>query len=526
VSAAASRVAAAASGNWLTQGLALMLYVLYNTRARHHMNDTSPQSAPQTGSHGLRRQLGLRDLLPMQILMVVGVTWAGLAARQGPTHVAFWLLGVLLLFLPVAGVVQYCVKIWPLEGGVYQWTRHALGPFAGFLSAWNFAIWALLVVSSLGIMTATSLSYALGPDAAWMETSKGLINALSLGLFALILLVNIPGLGLGRWVAHFGTAVTVLVTSLLMSLLFFHPHASSAHPHLSPQPPFSLAFPAVTLLSLNLFAKLTFNALTGLEQVAVFAGETRNAARAILRSAWIAAPVIVLIYVSMAGAMLSYTPADRIDLTGPIPQVLAAAFDTGAGRGAGGSAGGGIDIGQLLGRGAILLLAVATVAQYAIIVAETARLPMVAAWDHLLPAWFTRLHPRFRTPTRSLAVIVLLAVLMCLLASAGSGNQEAFQVLVTCGNVCYAINYLLMFSVPLVAGARFGRPAGALLRGACVAGMLVTLLYIVFALIPVVEVNSPGRYALKIALTTLAANLVGAALYWRAASGGGGRLPE
>jgi amino acid transporter len=492
------------------------------------MNDTSQQSTTGTGSHGLRRQLGLRDLLPMQILMVVGITWAGLAARQGPTHVAFWLLGVLLLFLPVAGVVQYCVQIWPLEGGVYQWTRHALGPFAGFLSAWNFAIWALLVVSSLGILTATSLSYALGPGAAWMETSKALINTLSIGLFALILLVNIPGMGLGRWVAHFGTAVTLLVTTLLMGLLVLHPHASSAHPHVSPQRPFSLAFPAVTLLGLNLFAKLTFNALTGLEQVAVFAGETRNAARAILRSAWIAAPVIVLIYVSMAGAMLTYTPADKIDLTGPIPQVLAEAFDSGASSS--------IDIGLLLGRGAILLLAVATVAQYAMIVAETARLPMVAAWDHLLPPWFTRLHPRFGTPTRSLAVIVLLAVLMCLLANAGSGNQEAFQVLVTCGNVCYAINYLLMFSVPLVAGVRFGRRAGLLLRGACIAGMLVTLLYIVVALIPVVEVNSPGLYALKIALTTLAANLVGAALYWRAASGargggagsagGGGSLPE
>ena len=92
----------------------------------------------------------------MQILLVVGVTWAGLAARQGSTHVAFWLLGIVTLFLPVAGVVHYCAKIWPLEGGVYQWTKHAIGPFAGFLSAWNFAIWALFAVSNLGIVTAAS----------------------------------------------------------------------------------------------------------------------------------------------------------------------------------------------------------------------------------------------------------------------------------------------------------------------------------------------------------------------------------
>ena len=52
------------------------------------------------------------------------------------------------------------------------------------------------------------------------------------------------------------------------------------------------------------------------------------------------------------------------------------------------------------------------IAAYTVIVAEASRLPMVAAWDHLFPAWFTRLHPRFRTPTRSLTVIVLLAVLL------------------------------------------------------------------------------------------------------------------
>jgi amino acid transporter len=28
-----------------------------------------------------------------------------------------------------------------------------------------------------------------------------------------------------------------------------------------------------------------------------------------------------------------------------------------------------------------------------------ARLPLVAGWDHLLPAWFTRLHPKHRTPS-------------------------------------------------------------------------------------------------------------------------------
>jgi hypothetical protein len=91
------------------------------------------------------------------------------------------------------------------------------------------------------------------------------------------------------------------------------------------QAPFSLAFPTLTLVSLNLFSKLTFNGLTGLEQIAVFASETRGAARSTLRSACVAAPAIAVMYIAMSGSMLTYTAAVKIDLIGPIPQALVAA---------------------------------------------------------------------------------------------------------------------------------------------------------------------------------------------------------
>lgn len=465
--------------------------------------------------HGLRKELGLRDLVPMQILLVVGITWSGTAARQGSTQVMSWLLGVVFLFIPIAAVVHYCSRLWPLEGGVYQWTRHAFGPFAGFISAWNFLVWSVLTAANLGILTATSLSYALGPRATWMAESHRLIAGLNIGLSILILLVNIPGFGIGRWVSHFGTAVTLMVTGLLLALIFVHPHASVAHPHVPPQRPFSLAFPAMTLASINLFSKLAFNGLSGLEQVAVFAGETRDAGRTILRSAWIAAPGIALIYILMTGSMLTYTPADKVDLNGPIPQVLATAF----GNGVSGSA----DWGLLLGRGAILVLAVALVAQYAVIVAETSRLPMVAAWDHLLPAWFNRLHPRFRTPTRSLAVIVGLGLGFSFLASAGTGAQEAFQLINTSGNICYSVYYALMFAVPLAAGARHGKRPGLILRAACVSGLAVTVIATTFSLVPIVPVASAWVFAAKVGLTALAANVIGAAIFWRGKRLAGGK---
>ena len=478
------------------------------------MNDPAEELAAETEavpghalSHALKRELGLWDLVPMQILLVVGIAWAGLAATQGGGHVWFWLAAILSMFVPLAAVTGWCATIWPLEGGVYQWTKYAMGPFAGFMSAWNFGLWALLAVSNVGILTATSISYGLGPRAAWVENSTPLIAALTIGLFVVILLINLPGFGIGRWVSHFGTAVMVLVTVLLMALLLYHPHVSVLHPHVNPQRPFSLAKPAFTLFSLNIFTKIAINALSGLEQVAVFAGETRNPRRAILQSAWIAAPIIAVIYMLMTGSMLAYTPAAKIDLTGPIPQILAAAF------GGGGAAG--IDWGLMLGRATILVLAVALVAQYAVIVAETSRLPLVAGWDRMVPQWFTRLDPRWKTPTRSIGVIVALAVVLGLLATFGTGgSQEAFQVINSVANVGYGIYYLMMFAIPLVVGDRFGVRAGFWLKAAAVSGFVVTAVALVFILLPIVDVASKWEFAAKVAGTGLVLNLVGVAVYW------------
>ncbi len=462
---------------------------------------------PASGHH-LKKELRLHDLVQMQILLVVGVTWIGTAAKLGGVQLVFWLAAILALFLPSAAVVTYCVQIWPEEGGVYQWTRHVFGPLAGFLNAWNFGMWALLAVSNLGILSATSLAYALGPHYAWMGESKFLIHGFNIGLFLIILLICIVGFRIGKYVSHFGTFTMILVNVLLVALLFFHPHATAANPHHSPQAPFSLmvTMPMMSLLSLNLFSKMSLNALTGLEQIAVFAGEIRNAASAIWKSAWLAAPIIALIFILGTGSILTYIPADKIDLDGPVPQILAAAF--------GGSTDtGGIDWGLVLGRAAILALALSVIAQYALIVAETSRLPMVAGWDGILPAWFTRLHPRFGTPIRSIVVIVALAIIACSLATFGADAHEAMQLINVTGAFLYDIYFGMMFLIPLVAGKRFGKPPGMYLKAAALSGLLVTILHGVLSVFPIINVPNPFLFGVKILAASAVVNAVGYFIY-------------
>ncbi len=462
---------------------------------------------PETQQHDLRRVLRLPDLVAMQVLLVFGATWVGAAGRAGSGHVVLWLAAIILFFVPIGLVVGFCANIWPEEGGVYQWTKHMLGPFAGFTAAWNFGMWAVLLIAGLGMQIAATLRYALGTDGAWMETSRWFVTALSSLLLVLLFLINLVGFRYGKWVAHFGTAVTLLVVGVAASLLFVHPGATPVHPHVSPQPAFGLAMAGSLLVSVNLFSKLSFYGLSGLEQVAVFAGEMRDPRRNIIRSAILAAPLIGLLYIITTGALLTYTKAAEIDLTGPIPQLL------------GTTLGAGSRVAALVGTVVNLAFGMFLIAQYATILAETSRLPMVAAWDHLFPQAFTRLHRRFGTPVLALCTVCGLAFLTNLFAMWGAGDAEAFQIISCAANDCYALYYVAMFLVPLVAGTRLARWPGPRpgwpLKLAALSGLGVTLLSFAFNLTPIVSVDSVAVFAGKILVLFLFVNAAGAAIYFR-----------
>ena len=84
-------------------------------------------------SASLRKELGVRDLVLTQILFIVGLTWIGVAGKLGPAHVVFWLLAIVLFYLPSAAVVMYLNRLMPLEGGLYQWAKLGFNETAGFL---------------------------------------------------------------------------------------------------------------------------------------------------------------------------------------------------------------------------------------------------------------------------------------------------------------------------------------------------------------------------------------------------------
>src|SRR2546428_11882829 len=145
--------------------------------------------------------------------------------------------------------------------------------------------------------------------------------------------------------------------------------------------------------------------------------------------------------------------------------------------------------------------------------AGNTRLPMVAGWDNRLPEWFARLHKRYRTPLNSILFVGATTLVFSLAPLIGVREAEAFQFQDNAANIFYALIYMVLFAIPIVAMRRFGSHAPWWLKIAATLGFIASVTGAFYTVFPIIEVESRFLFAAKILLVVIVANLIGAAIY-------------
>src|SRR5437868_8997358 len=453
------------------------------------------EQAVEAHSASLKKPLALGDLVLTQILFVVGSSWVGAAAKLGQAHLVFWLLAIAFFYIPQAAVVIYLNRLMPLEGGLYQWAKLGFNEFVGFIVAWNLWLLSITVIALGGMFVTTNLSYALGQS--WMPNSKWCVSLISCALVLGLAWSGVRGLSLGKWVHNIGAFAMLMVYGALIFLPFF----AIARGELNQFHPLQFAAPAVSIFyCLNIFSKLAVGALSGFEYVAILAGETRAPGRDIGRSVIIASPVIALMFILGTGSVLASIGNNPIDLIGPVPQTLRLGLRSFPIAGAIASVG-------------ILLMTARSISSTSVHFTGTSRLPMVAGWDRLLPVWFTRLHPRYKTPVNSIIFVGAITLVIAIASQIGAGIQEAFQLVDNAANVFYGIVYFMMFAIPIFGAGAIRSGAPIWLRIAAICGAGVSLSAIFFTVYPIIDVPSRLSFAVKIIAVTAIANAIGVGIY-------------
>ena len=451
----------------------------------------------ESSEHGLRRQLGLGDLVFAQVLSVVGSAWVGIAAALGHAQTFVWLVAMACFYLPMAVAVYYLNRAMPLEGGLYTWARRGFGDTIGFLVAWNVWTYALLDIATIFSQLPSEFAFMVGKRMAWLPENHAVVLTSLMLIVVVMAVAALLGLGLGKWIHNLSSAAMILAFALLIAApIWVKLHGVPLAYH-----PVELHLPAATATNLALIGQ-TLIASSGLEYLAILAGETHQPQRNISRSVVLASPIIIAMFVLGTSSVLAFHEyaGVPINFVAPIPQTLMLAF-------------GDHGVGSLLSRLAILLLQIRILGAANFMFAGFTRLPMTAGWDHLVPSWLAHLHPRFRTPSNAILLGAFAVAGLLLLSFAGSHASEAFALLNNASNACYALAYIAMFLIPIAGAVAIRSQMPRWVKWVMVPGVLAMVFATCLEAYPFLDVPNPMSFAMKIVLTTVTLNVLGYAFY-------------
>jgi len=220
---------------------------------------------------GLKRELGFWDLVFFHITAIVGLRWVSIAAANGYSSILLWILAFASFFLPQAFVLLQLSRKWPAECGLYQWTKDALGPFHGFMSGWCYFFNNLTYYPTVLTTAAGYATYILYSKWAGLEENPKYVFWFCLIWLWIILILNMIGLRIGKWVQNIGGIATWIPGGIVIVLgaLFLALRG--------PATPFAVSdlMPKVTLDTVTFFSLICF-AFAGFELITVMGGEVKN----------------------------------------------------------------------------------------------------------------------------------------------------------------------------------------------------------------------------------------------------------
>src|SRR6202007_2210567 len=101
---------------------------------------------------------------------------------------------------------------------VYLWAKEEFGDFHGFLSGWCYWTNNMMYVPTVMLYFVGVSVFVLGAGHESLADNKVFALSASLALFAILVVLNIIGLGVGKWINNIGGIGTVIAAALLIGL--------------------------------------------------------------------------------------------------------------------------------------------------------------------------------------------------------------------------------------------------------------------------------------------------------------------
>jgi len=464
----------------------------------------SIQDAPH-----LRRVLGRMDLVLLFVVAVFNLNVVPSIAANGGVTVWLWIISLLLFFWPQGIAVIELAHRYPGEGGVYLWAKEVFGDFHGFLSGWCYWTNNMMYVPTVMLYFVGVSVFALGTGHEALGDNKTFALTASLALLVVLVVLNVVGLGVGKWINNLGAIGTGVAAAVLIGLgivvwLRFGTTITWA----------DFRIPANPKFVLNSFGVICFG-LVGLELASVMGDEIENPQKTLPGAVAWGGVLSGALYIGVTLTLLIAISKGDINVLQGIVQAV-------------GHMASRVGVAWIVAPFAFLLsLSIAGIASAWL--GGSARIPFVAGLDSYMPAWLGKVHPRYRTPYAALIVHAVVSMVLVVLNFGGwwiwnkiigwslvgfllqalgytsasllaspTGVQETFQKLLSLAVVLQLIPFVYMFGALLRIAfsdsfeKRCYSRMTLVLSGA--SGLVTTVLGIALAFFPAQQVTSILSY--------------------------------
>jgi amino acid transporter len=440
----------------------------------------SPIAAAAQEAPHLRRVLGRWDLVLLFVVAVFNLNVVPSIAANGGVTIWLWIISLILFFWPQGIAVIELAHRYPGEGGVYLWAKEVFGDFHGFLSGWCYWTNNMMYVPTIMLYFVGVFVFALGSGHQSLADNKVFTLSASLLLLIILVVLNVVGLGVGKWINNIGAIGTGIAAAVLIGLgmivwLRFGSTVTWA----------DFQIPANPRFVLNSFGVICFG-LVGLELASIMGDEIENPERILPGAVAWGGVLSGLLYIGATLTLLiAVSKKDISVLQGIVQAVSHMAAKVNA---------------SWIITPFAFMLSISIAGIGSAWLAGSARIPFVAGLDSYMPSWLGKVHPKYATPYAALIVHAAVSLILVIInfTFTGAGVQETFQKLLSLAVVLQLVPFLYMFGALLKIAAdesfvkgRYSKPT---LFVAGASGLVTTILGIALAFFPAQQITSILSY--------------------------------
>ena len=369
----------------------------------------------------LRKALGPIDLTVFGIGVIIGTglfVLTGVAAANfaGPAISLSYVLSGIACALAALCYAEFASTV-PVAGSAYTFSYASLGEFIAWIIGWDLVLEFIVGASAVSVgwsgYFGKILESFFGISLPQAITGEGVVNVPAMCIALLLTVILVIGIRTSSAVNITITTIKLAVTLIFIGIGIFLVNTANWSPFIPPpggtvasasteggepsllQAILGIAGQSFGVTGIITGAAIVFFAYIGFDVVATTSEEARNPQRDLPIGILASLGICTVLYVVASLILTGILPYTQLGTDAPMATALSAAGQNWAA--------GLISLGVIAGLTSVIM----------ILILGQSRVAFAMSRDNLLPRWFARTHPRFRTPYR---ITIITGVIVALMA--------------------------------------------------------------------------------------------------------------